>query len=481
MDAGREAFGQRAWRDAYMHWSADDRGSVLGIDDLEQYAIAAHLIGSADSSELWARAFEECLRLGEKARAAHCAFWLAYGLLDAGELSRGGGWLARAHRLVEEVGVDCVERGYLLIPDAIAHFDDDPAVALDRFITAGEVAEKFGDGDLLAMARMGEGQARTALGERGRAVPLLDEAMVLVTSGKVSPIVAGLVFCGAIDACQQVLDVRRATEWTGALSRWCESQPDLVPFRGQCLLHRAEIMQLHGAWGDAVEEARRACACLSGAPAVADALYRQAELHRLRGDLEEAEECYRRAVHAGGEPQPGMSLLRLAQGQVPAAVATSRRVADETTRPVARVRILGPFVEIMLAAGEIDAARNAAAEIASIASQVDTDYIRALAAQGSGAVSLADGDAGNAFDSLRKAWRLWRSLDIPYEAARVRELIGLACRTVGDTDTAAMELDAARLGFESLGATMDAARVDRLIHMERTQRPGGLTDARSKC
>lgn len=476
IEAGRDAFGQRAWRDAYTQLSAADGDARLVIDDLERLAIAAYLIGSGDSSELWSRAHQECLRLGERPRAARCAFWLSYGLLDAGEVSRGGGWLARAHQLVEESGVDCVELGYLLIPDAIARFDEDLVGALERFVAAREIAERFADGDLAALAGMGEGQARVAGGDCAGAFPLLDEAMVIVTSGEVSPIVAGLVFCGAIDACQQVLDLRRATEWTGVLSRWCDSQPDLVPFRGQCLVHRAEIMQLHGAWEDAFEEARRACDGLSGKAAASDARYRQAELHRLRGELEQAEEHYRGAMDAGRQPQPGLSLLRVAQGQMAAAVAAIRRVANETTGQVARARILGPLVEIMVAAGEVDTARDAAEELATTAAEVDTAFLRAMAAHALGAVRLADVNAQGAFAPLRKAWALWRDLDTPYEAARVRELIGLACRAVGDADTAAMELDAARLGFETLGAAIDVARVERLVNPGPTERPGGLTD-----
>lgn len=474
--AGREAFDRRAWHDAYSHLvAAAGGGTRLAIEDLERLATASYLIGSDDRSELWARAHDECVRLGERARAARCAFWLAHGLLEAGEVSLGSGWLGKAHQLVEACGEDCVERGYLLVPEGIGRFDEDLTGALECFVAAGAAAERFNDRDLAAMARMGEGQARIAMGECARALSLLDDAMVIVTSAEVSPIVAGLVLCGAIDACQRVLDVRRATEWTGVLSTWCDAQPDLVPFRGPCLVHRAEILQLHGAWDGAFEEARRACDALAGAPAAADARYRLAELHRLRGEREQAEAQYRGAMEAGRQPQPGLSLLRLAQGRVAAAVAAIRRAADEAVSSVDRARLLGPFVEVMLAAGELDAARDAATELTAIASLVDTTFVRAAAAQASGAVRLADSDARGAFAPLRKAWRLWRDLDTPYEAARVRELLGLACRAVDDTDTAAMELDAARLGFEALGATDDAARVERLMTPAPAERPGGLT------
>jgi DNA-binding CsgD family transcriptional regulator len=242
-------------------------------------------------------------------------------------------------------------------------------------------------------------------------------------------------------------------------------------------VHRAEIMQLHGDWRDAGDEAERACEWLSGTPAAGDALYRRAELQRLRGDLREAEETYRAASNAGRPPQPGLALLRLAQGRTDAAVAAIRRVVDETIGAVERARVLGPFVEIMLAAGSPDIARAGADELGAIAVEVDTAYVRALAAHAAGAVRLAEGDPKGALSDLRKAWAAWRDLGAPHEAAKVRLLIGIAVRAVGDADTAAMELDAARLAFDSLGAGTDVARVEQLLRAEpRKNRPGGLTE-----
>ena len=196
----------------------------------------------------------------------------------------------------------------------------------------------------------------------------------------------------------------------------------------------------------------------------------------MRGDLKRAEEAYRAATNAGRQPQPGLALLRLAQGQVDAAVASIRRVADETVGAVPRARMLGPFVEIMLAADEPVVARAGADELGAIAGEVDIVCVRALAAHAAGAVRLAEGDLQGAFAELREAWAAWRDLGAPYEAAKVRLLIGLAFRAVGDADTAAMELDAALLAFESLGAGTDLAQAERLVGNEPATRPGGLTD-----
>jgi DNA-binding CsgD family transcriptional regulator len=461
---GRDAYRRNAWGEVLGHLSAADRQAPLEPPDLIQLAMVAHLVGrDAESEGYWARAHTGFLAAGEPERAVRCAFWLAFGLLGKGDFAQANGWLGRARRLLDERGRECVEQGYLLFTAAFQQVvEGDVAAAYATFGRAADISDRFGDRDLATLARHGQGRALIRLGETARGVALLDEVMVAVTGGEVYPVVAGVVYCSVISACHDICDLRRAQEWTAALARWCASQPDLVPYRGQCQVRRAELLQLHGSWQDALAEAERARERLADPPdrqTLGAACYQQAEVHRLRGEFERAEAAYREASQWGLRPEPGLALLRLAQGQVQAAAAAIRRVREEATRGRARAAVLAACVEIMLAAGDVSAARTAAEELAQLAARMDAPFLRARCDEAAGAVELAEGQPQSALPLLRRAGAAWSELDAPYEAARVRVLIGLVCRGLGDGDAAELEWDAARRVFRDLGAAPDLARV----------------------
>ena len=479
-EQGLESFRKQAWTDALEQLSAADREHPLEPEDLIHLAMAAYLVGRDDESiEILTRAHQQGVSAGAIPVAVRSCFWIGFQLIHRGDMAQAGGWFARGGRLLEESGLEGVERGYLLVPVALQNFyGGNFEAAFELFKQAHEIGERFGDTDLITLAGMGRGRALIGRGGTAEGIMLLDEVMIDVTTGKVSAIISGLVYCAVISTCFETFDLRRAQEWTGALTRWCKAQPDLVPYHGQCLVHRSQIMQFRGEWPEAFGEAERARDKLLHAPdrgAAGLAFYELGELHRLRGNFKEAEDAYREANQWGHEPQPGQAKLRLAQGQIEVAAGVIRRVTDEATDPFHRYRVLPAYVEIMLAHGDVAAAEAGAEEMLEIAARFDVPVLRAAVSHAHGAVLLAQADSRAALLELRAALTTWQELEAPYESARTRMLVGLACRAIGDRDTADLELDSARVVFEKLGALPDLARVEKLIGIKPPSPAEGLT------
>jgi DNA-binding CsgD family transcriptional regulator len=482
LERGRESYAGGAWRSAYDSLLAAEQATSLSAEDLELLATSAYMLGREDDYLSGIeRAHDAYLHCGEALRAVRCAIWIGVRLWARGEMARASGWFGRAERLLEREGGDCVERGYLLLPIVLQHkAAGDHEAARATAAAAAEIGERFRDRDLVALVGQEQGHALVRLGRLQEGLRLVDEAMLAVIGGELSPIVTGLVYCNTIARCQEVYELRRAREWTAALTRWCEQQPDMVAHTGLCLVHRAEIMELGGAWRDALAEARHAverfAAGKSQQHGTGYALYRQGEVHRLQGAFDAADAAYREASRCGREPQPGLALLRLAQGESDAAAAAIRRVVDETSEPLARAGLLPAYVEIMLAVGELEAARGACRELEEISKRRGSDVLEALSAQARGAVALAEDNARAALISLRHAGHLWQELEAPYEAARTRVLVGMACRVLGDAEAATLELEAARGTFEQLGAAPALARIDSLTAGARSDSAHGLTE-----
>jgi DNA-binding NarL/FixJ family response regulator len=463
LDRGRAAYAERSWREAHEALARADAAEPLDTEDLELLTTVLMMLARDDEAmETLERAHRLYVERGETLRAARAAAWIGLNLAYRGLIGPGSGWLGRAQRLLEPWPEQTAEHGLLLLPLVFRHEaagDFAAAAAVAR--EAAAIAERTGDHELLAMAVHAEGHMLIRAGRVREGLALLDEAMVIVTTEGLWPFVVGLVYCGVILACQHAFEAGRARQWTQALTAWKDAQPELVAFTGRCLVHRAEILQLGGAWADALEEARRAGTRFveTKNPAAGVAYYRQAELLRLQGELAAAEEAYMTASRFGWEPQPGLAQLRLAQGKVGVALAAVRRASAEIAEPLARAALLPAYVEIALAAGEIEEARTACVELQELAATYESAMLGAMAAHARGAVVLADGDAQTALATLRAAQRVWFELDAPYEVARTRALVSAACAALGDDEAAALELAAAREIFEQLGAVPDVARL----------------------
>jgi DNA-binding NarL/FixJ family response regulator len=473
----RDAVARRAWDDALAAYARADAAAGVPDPELRTYATAAYLLGDLDTAvDALVRGFEAARSTDDLPEALRCGFWIILVSLSRGEVAQAGGWTARCSRMVEDLDDDGPERAYLQVVAAfrlaaIDHAYGDARRLADSVVAVGRRAR---DDDLVALGLNIGGRAAIGEGNADEGLARLDEAMTAVVSGALSPPVAGIVYCSLIEACEQIGAIRRAREWTSALTRWCDRQQGMVTFTGQCLTHRATILARSGELGAAADEAARACDRFAGAAdeaAVGMAHYQLGEVHRQRGDLRAAEDAYQRAARRGHEPQPGLALVRLAQGRVDDALATLGRLLDERGAPVDRVALLPAMAEVQLAAGATRDASSTASELAEHAAVFGTDALAARADQASGAVRLAAGDAADAAVLLRRAADAWDALGIPYELARTRALIARACLALGDHDTAALEQEAARRLLSRLGATSDVvrppARDDRLTARER--------------
>lgn len=480
IEQGREALARRAWARAFRVFKKADRARSLGPQDLERLAVAAYMLGRNDDHF-------ECMKRAHRAhqdarnlpRAARSAFWAGINLAVRGRASHAAGWFGRAQRLAECGPRDSVEHGYLLIPTLLKRAGElDWRGVANAAKKAERIADRYGDADLFALAAHERGHALVRLGRVEEGLRLMDEVMVSITAGELSPVVTGLVYCSVIAYCQDMFQLSRAQAWTQALTVWCEQQPEMVAHTGQCLLHRAEVAQLQGDWRLALQEAQRAktqFAKATNSSAAGHALYRQGEVHRVRGHFDRAEDAYREAARSGYEPQPGLALLRLVQGRTTAAASAIRRALSQTTDPVRRAKLLPASVEIFLAEGSTEQAREACSEIEQSSRGRKSELLDTLATHSRGALELAQGKPDAALGTLRRAFEAWQRLEVPYEAARVRVLIAKACRILGDEETAALELDAARGAFSELRAAPDLACVDALARGTASGLEHGLT------
>jgi DNA-binding CsgD family transcriptional regulator/tetratricopeptide (TPR) repeat protein len=479
IERGRELCAEQDWAAAYSCLSAIDP-VLLSARDLELLAGSAYMLGRDDAYvDAWELAYHSHLRDGDTARAALCTWWIGDYLRFRGESARATGWFARGDSLLDQVGEDCVARGFLLLPaihDFVSGHDHEAAFAVAA--EAGEIGARFADRDLTALAMMERGHALVRQGRASEGLRLVDETMVAVTTEEPSPVIAGIVYCSTIAFCQAVFELGRAQEWTEAHTAWCERQSDMRAYMGACLVHRAEIMTLAGNWSAAMAEVRRAEGYTQGVlneRVAAEAAYRRGEVHLLRGELDSAEEAYREASRRGREPQPGLALLRLAQGEGEAAAASLRRALGEASHPLRRAALLPAYVEIMLAVDDLEEALAGCRDLEDVAELQASRALAAMADYARGAVDLVDGNARTALVALRRACRAWQELGVPREIARTRLLVGQACAALGDPDTAGMEREAARDTFEKLGATPELTRIASLGNGPGNQDAHGLT------
>ena len=461
---GRRAAAERSWRTAHEALVAARHEQPLGPQDLWRLAVASYLVGAEkDFAAALRDAHQGFVDAGEVLEAVRAAFWLGQYLANRGEMAGASGWFGRAARMVQEQEAEGAARGYVLLP--LAHrqlIEGDYEASVRMSEQAAEIGRRCGEPDLAALGVHQQGRALLRLARLDDGLALLDEAMIAVAGGELTPVATGLIYCSVLSACREVHALGRAREWTAALTDWCERQPDMVAYTGPCRVSRAEILQRRGEWSRAVQEAQLAMDRFdqgSGPGTAGPAFYQKGEVHRLRGEYAAAEEAYQASARAGFGPQPGLALLRLAQGAGEDAAASMRRALAEAHEPLRRAQLLPAYVHILLEVGDVKGAARACDELDEIVESWGGPVLEALAAQARGATKLSAGDPEGALLLLRRACQAWDSLEAPYDAAQLRVLLSAACRALGDREGATLELDAARATFERLGAAPELERL----------------------
>jgi class 3 adenylate cyclase len=464
--AGREAAQRYAWREALELLRAADAANPLSAEDLEALAEAAWWSGQLGVCiEARERAFRMYLDAGRSARAGYIAVTLTRDYFNKQNAAVATAWLSRAERLLESEG-DAPEKAWLLRTKSVIAIEGrhDFKTGLDYAVETLNMATRVKDRDLIALGLHDQGRALLAMGQGRQGLALMDEATVAAVAGELSPWATAAIYCNMIMECHHVVDVRRAGEWSDAAKRWCERQA-IAGFPGMCRVYRAEVMRLRGAWPEAELEARRACDELKefNLGYCASAFYELGEVRLHVGDLPGAEEAFRHAHELGRDPQPGLALLRLAEGKAAAALAAIKSaVAGQKEDRLLRARMLPAFIEIAVAAQDLDSAGTALEDLTTIARDYGSPALEAMARSSTGILHLARGEHPEAVTALREALQRWNDAEVPYEAARTRLRLGEAFRAIGDLESAALELTTARGVFERLGARRDLAHAEEL-------------------
>ena len=461
LHAGREAFARYEWeRAAALLEGAEGPDDVLLLGE-------ALLWANRHDESLTAkeRAYQAYLRAGDERRAGYVAVLLTVHNAVRLDMAVAGAWLARAEKLL---GPDpgCREHGYLsfvltLLKEAAGEWD----AVLELAGRMRELGRKHADADLEALGLTFQGLVATRRGAREEGERLLDEAMASAVGGELGMLATGVVYCRMICACLALHDYRRAGEWTDVVDR-CGHTTGLGGFPGDCRTHRTVVLVKRGAWAEGEREALQAIEETQAfdLPHTGAVSYELGELRRRQGDLDGAEESFLRAHELGVNPRPGISLVQLARGEVAAAAESiDDALEDAGLDALARAPFLAARVEVALACGDVDAARAAARELDETAQAFGTPALAADAAYAGGAAAVTAGDTADAAQLLKRAHRLWLDAEMPYEAARARELLAEAQLASGKSDSSKLELRAARAAFGHLGAVLDAERVDRRL------------------
>jgi len=467
LHVGLQAFERSDWHEAFEALSAAEAAGGLSPEDLERLADAAWWIGKSEECiKLRERVYALYLVSGDAQRAAAVAIAVAEDYFHKLARSVAHGWLQRAERHLEGLP-ESRQHGWMARSKAMLALGEEKDMERAWALAGAalEIGRRQGDRDLQMLALQDRGRMLVTQGRVSEGMAAIDEAMAASASGQIGARTTGRIYCNMMSTCERLADYRRAREWNEAARQWCEPHSD-SGYPGICRVHRAELLRLNGSWSEAEVEATRASVELEGflSDVAAEAYYELGELRRLMGDLGTADGLFRRAHELGRDPVPGLALLRQAQGRLESARSLLERALSEPTlSQLDRAKLLPAQVEVAIESGATDVARAGAQELTSISDTYGSPALVARAAYAQGLVELSEGRAAPAAASLRRAWRLSKECDLPYEAARARVSLAQAYRAHGNADDAELELQAAVISFERLGATAAARTTAALL------------------
>jgi tetratricopeptide (TPR) repeat protein len=466
----RNAVARGEWQEAYELLTESDARSPLSAPDLALLADMAYAAGHLDVTiATWERAYGQSLRAGDRLAAAGAAVRVAMHLLfDTALMAPVRGWARRVEQLLEGVDETPIHAWLAVVRNYERMLSGDFEEARQWARRAIDTGEKCAPA-AAAIGRVAEARSLILEGDVSKGLGLLNEAAMAAVYGELDPLSTGIVYCEVVCALQALAQYDLAEEWTEAMERWRQGQP-VGSIHGRCRVHRAEILRLRGSWIEAEKEALLACEELRpylrrefGWP-----LTELGRIRLRRGDIQGAETAFHGAHEAGWDPQPGLGLVHLAQGDVGLAAASIR---DALERPgnvpskevppnteLRRAPLLEAQVEIEIAGGNLDAARAAAEQLTRIGTLFESKALAASATVARGRVRLAEDDAAGARENFQAAVNLWNEVGAPYETAIARMGLGDACRAEGNEALALLEFRAARSVFEQIGARLEAAR-----------------------
>jgi hypothetical protein len=472
--SGRDAAARGDWQAAFDLLMKADADGLAGPADLPVLGEVAYVAGHLDVTiEAWERAYAACVEAGDTDAAAGAAVRVAMHLLfDTALMAPVRGWLARAERLLEGQGETPANAWLAVVRTYERMLTGDLDGARPWARRAVEVGSKC-DPAACALGQVAEARLLILGGDVEQGLALLDEVGVATVSGDLDPLSTGVVYCELVCALQGLAQYDLAEEWTEAMERWSKTNA-IGSLHGRCRVHRAEILRLRGACNEAERVALGACDELR--PYLRREMgWPLSELGRIRlrtGDIEGAEEALLAADRAGWDPQPGLALVRLAQGDVAKASASIRDALERPMRVPSKERppdtdlqrapLLEAQVEIEVAAGNIDRARSAAEELKLVAARFHSKALVASATLAEGRVRLAEDDAADGERLCSEAARLWNEVGAPYEAAVARMGLAEALRAGGRQDQADLELEAARAVLDRIEATQTATPAARV-------------------